>query len=277
MKRNAVARIVIYSIVILLLVALLLAGLGIGSFAFDLFFDSGDYQTGSSSVPADSIRNIKIEWGSGDIAIRTKDIDTISFTEEGDFSDDQQMVYSISGNTLTIRCAKSGIHVGFVKVTKKNLIVTVPSDWECGTMEIEVASADLCVENLTAETLDLETASGKCDFVNCNIQNMNVDTASGDISYTGTMQALDCNTASARFTGVFSNVPSRMELDCASGDYDITLPENAGFRVDMDALSGKFSSDFATTQADGAYICGDGRCKIEFDGASGDIIIRKAS
>lgn len=277
MKRNAIARIVIYSIVIVLLVALLLAGLGAGALVFHLSFDSGNYQTGSGSVSADSVRNVKISWASGDISIRTEDTDTITFTEEGSISDDQQMAYSLSGDTLTIRYEKSGIHIGFFKQQEKNLVITVPSDWECGTMEIEVASADLRVENLTSETLDLETASGKCDFVNCNIQNMNVDAASGDISYAGTLQTLDCDTASAQFTGVFSNVPGRMELDCASGDYDITLPENAGFRVDMDALSGKFSSDFATTHADGAYICGDGSCKIEFDGASGDITIRKAN
>lgn len=277
MKRNAIARIVIYSIVIFLLVALLLAGLEAGTLAFHLSFGSGDYQTGSGSVSAGSVRNVKIEWASGDITIRTEETDAITFTEEGNFSNDQQMAYSLSGDTLTIRYKKSGIHIGFFKQPEKNLVITVPSDWECRTMEIEVASAELRVENLTSETLDLETASGKCNFINCNTQNMNVDAASGDISYTGTMQTLDCDTASAKFTGVFSNVPSRMELDCASGDYDITLPDDAGFRVDMDALSGKFSSDFATTQADGAYICGDGSCKIEFDGASGDITIRKAS
>ena len=276
MKRNAIARIVIYSIIIVLLIALLLTGLGIGALRFDLSLGSEEYQTGHGSAAADSVRNLKIQWASGDIIIRTDDSDTIIFTEEGHFSDGQQMVYALSGDTLTIRYEKPGIHIGFLASSKKNLTITVPRNWVCSTLDIEVASAKLTAENLNTDTLNLETASGDCTFLACNITYMNVDAASGDITYEGTLDTLDCDTASARFLGVFSNVPSRMDLDCASGDYDITLPADAGFRVDIDALSGKFHSDFATTQSDGAYICGNGSCRIDFDGASGNITIRKA-
>ena len=66
-------------------------------------------------------------------------------------------------------------------------------------------------------------------------------------------------------------------MDSASGDLDISLPENAGFRVTIDALSGKFHSDFPATQNGNSYFYGNEACIIDFDGASGNVRIRKAN
>ena len=42
-------------------------------------------------------------------------------------------------------------------------------------------------------------------------------------------------------------------------------------------MSGNFDSDFTTTQRNGNYVAGDGRCHIEVDAMSGDVTIRKAA
>ena len=51
-----------------------------------------------------------------------------------------------------------------------------------------------------------------------------VDTASGNIYFEGTLNALDCDAASASCEIVVNNVPEYIEMEMASGDLNLTLP-----------------------------------------------------
>ena len=65
-------------------------------------------------------------------------------------------------------------------------------------------------------------------------------------------------------------------MDSMSGDLTLTLPEDAGFTVSLDAMSSDFSSDFPTVKKNKSYVCGDGHCKIEVSAMSGDVAILKS-
>lgn len=273
MRKNAIVRIVIYSLVILLLTGILLTGLGIGAFSFSLGLDSQNYIEGSGTADAHMIRRIQIQWASGNIHLETADTETIQFSESGS---GEPMVFEIKGDTLLIRYSRPSFSIGFISYANKDLTVTVPLDWNCEDLELEIASAGISINNWTIDECSLDTASGECTFSNCNVNTLNIDAASGSIRYTGSLNALDCDAASANFTGSFTNIPQKLEMDSASGDLDISLPENAGFRVTIDALSGKFHSDFPATQNGNSYFYGNEACIIDFDGASGNVRIRKA-
>lgn len=280
MKNNAIARIIIFSIVIVLLLGILLTGLGIGMFMIDFGSGSNAYATVEDSqvqIEPGDIRNIEIEWAAGNIDIQVADTDHIIVEESGTFSDSQKMVMNSSGDTLTILYAKPAFQIGFFSYTDKDLTVTVPVGWVCDDFSLEVASAKMTFENFQANKVDIDTASGACTFLNCNIGALDVDTASGAIRYEGTLNSLDCDAASGTFEGIFTVAPQRIDMDSASGDLDITLPEGSGFRVTIDALSGKFQSDFPTNSYNGSYTYGDERCIINFDGASGSVKIHKAA
>ena len=179
------------------------------------------------------------------------------------------MVYAINGDTLVLRYQKPAFRLGFLSLPAKTLTVQVPKDWVCQQLEVDVASAAVTVHSVTAQTVSADCASGTIQFVQCSISDLEIDTASGDIQYSGTLNTLDLDGASADFTGVFQNVPDSLDMDTASGDLDITLPADCGYQVDLDAASGDFDSDF------GGYSYGDGHCRIEVDAASGDLTIRK--
>lgn len=275
MKTNAIVRIVIYTLVILLLTGLLAAGLGIGQFAFHFGSTSGSYITGSGSADASEIRNLKIDWAAGAIRIISSDTDRITFSEEGEAGEDSRMVYEIKGSTLTIRYTESSFRIGFFSDPVKNLTVCVPADWQCSRLEVNAASAGLTVESLTADEMKINTASGECDFQSCTVGDLSISTASGSIRYTGTLDTLDCDAASAGVTAVFDNVPESINLDSASGALDITLPSDSSFRVTMDTMSGRFHSDFPTESSGKDYTCGTGGCRIDVDSMSGDVTIRE--
>ena len=93
--------------------------------------------------------------------------------------------------------------------------------------------------------------------------------------FTGTLDTMEYDAASADLHAVFHNVPRSLDMGTASGDMDITLPDGAGFTAEVDAMSGDFRSDFEYSQRDDRYISGDGSCRIDLSAMSGDVTIRK--
>ena len=274
MKRNAIARIIIYSLILVILVASLICGIAAGTFAVRVDYDSEAYTLGSGEVPAREIKAIEIEWAAGSITIETADTDLISFHETGD-NDADPMVYRQNGDKLTIQYQASKVFFGFSSSPSKDLVITVPKGWICSELTVDAASADLTVNNFTADEVELNMASGDSHFTDCVINELSLDCASGEVYYVGTLYTLDCDTASGKVAAVFDNIPKSINFDGASADLELTLPADAGFTVEMDALSGRFESDFETSKRNGNYISGNGACKIDVDGVSGSVTIHK--
>ena len=274
MKRNAIVRIVIFSLLILLLVTLLLVGLGISLFTYRVDYDAKTYSIGSGEFPAAALLDIEIEWASGSITVETADTDMITFREVGGQAS-EPMVYRQQGDKLIIQYQAPKVFVGFSASSSKDLVITVPYDWNCGKLSVDAASADLTVNGLQANDVELNMASGNSHFTDCRIVELELDCASGEVYYVGTLYTLEGDTASGNVTAIFYNIPRSIDFDGVSADLELTLPADAGFTVEMEALSGNFSSDFETVRHNGRYICGDGECKIDVDGVSGNVTIHK--
>lgn len=256
MKTNAIVRIVIYSIVLLLLVALLLAGLGIGTFMFQYNGGSSNYITGEGTVVAEQIEKLQIDWAAGSINIVTADTDVITFTENGYGGENDRMAYTQNGSTLKISYSKPAIQIGFVSLPSKDLTITVPKDWECKELELDGASLDIRIDGL-------------------NVKEFDIDGASNTVSFTGSFHSLSCDGASCEMNMVCLSKPSKIDMDGAACSLTLTLPQDCGFLVEIDGLSCDFDSDFAYTSGNGSYSSGDGYCKIDADGISCEIDIRK--
>lgn len=283
MKTNAIVRIVLYSIAILVLVSILAGALLLNTFIIDTdwssFFTSENTGTLASagSVSAEEIRDIEIEWAAGTITVEPGDVTEITFSETAGLAEKDQMIWSQKGDTLVIQFCKTRVYFGISIEAPKDLKIIVPKDWICGELEIDAASAEVQIKGISIDTVDFDGASGVCEFINCDVNHLDIDTASGDIYYTGTLIELDCDAASASCSLNLTNCPKRIDADMASGDLRITLPEDCGFTVNLDALSGDFTSDYSTTISNGKHIYGDGSCTINVSALSGDVMIYKES
>ena len=298
MKNNAIIRIIIWSIVIVLLLGLMgTAILGRNYFrsgrtilnpapaATEVALETPmEVLPNEDTVSLDpsQVQEIEIEWAAGAILIQPADVTEIRISES-DVSDEKYaMLWKLRDRELSIQFCEESIanfNFGITINTdlEKDLTIFVPRDWDCQSLEIDAASATVEINDLSIREVDIDTASGICRFDNCNVTQLDLDTASGDVTYVGDLDILDCDAASASVYAVLGNVPTRMDLDTMSGDLDITLPENAGFTVMMDAMSSDFTSDFETTMKNGHHIHGDGACRISVDAMSGDVVIRKAA
>ncbi|MBQ8833696.1 MAG: DUF4097 family beta strand repeat protein [Oscillospiraceae bacterium] len=298
MKRNAIIRIVLWSIVIALLLGIMVSVICGGSLFRGIYSllnnvtdtdgSGGELtleQTPLHILPSEEslifdpkdVEDLEIEWAAGSIILQPADVEEITITES-DVSDEKYaMRWKLVNRKLTIQFSEDTIFgIGITVNTKltKDLYIQVPRDWVCRSLEIDAASATLEVCDLTIGEVELDTASGVCRFDNCTVDSIDMDTASGDIRFSGSLNTLDFDGASAGIYAQLTNTPNRMDIDTMSGDLDLTLPADTGFIVSLDAMSGGFSSDFETTTKNGSYIHGDGRCRINVSAMSGDVIIR---
>lgn len=227
----------------------------------------------------DTVRGLEIDWVTGTIRIEAADVQQIQISETEVSDPRYEMHLKQNGRKLSIAFCQDekllNFGFGIHETVSKDLTILVPLDWECETLEVDTAAANLNVSNLVISKVDFDGASGVCEFVNCVVGELDLDTASGDVTFQGTLKALDCDAASASVTAVLDNVPSQVDMDSMSGDLDLTLPSTAGFTVTMDAMSSDFISDFAYTSRNGSYVCGDGACRITMDAMSGDVYIRE--
>lgn len=286
MKRNAIIRILLYSIAIFLLVGILASGLLLNTFIVNTdwssvfhseWYNTTGEQASAGFVSADEVKDIKIEWAAGSISIVPGVIDNILFSETQDLKEEDRMVFAQQGDTLIIRFTNIRANFGVSIDAPKDLIITVPQNWTGQELEIDAASASVYVTGLTFDTVDFDGASGNFRFEDCNVGTLDIDTASGDIHYSGTLQELDCDAVSASCTLALTNAPRSIDADMASGDLALTLPWDCGFSLKLDTLSGVFTSDFLTSTQNGKYIYRDGRCRINISVMSGDVNIKKAS
>lgn len=275
MKGKAIARIVLFSMIALVLLCVLLAGLGLSSFAKPVSSQIVSVQsTGEEHEFAPGeVSSIFISWASGDIDIQPADQDTVTVSEER--SGGSSMVVRHLGSTLEIEAGESKWRLGVGKSTQKDLSIRVPRDWLCQSLEISAAAADIRVDGLTITSVALNTASVNCVFTDCAVEKMQMNTASSDLDYSGVLKRLELKGASADCNLRLSDAPAAIGMNTASGDLNLTLPDNCGFTLNRSSLSGAFQSDFATTTENDRIVCGDGACQITFSSFSGDINIRK--
>ena len=283
MKTNAIVRIILFTIAILILAGILTVGLLGNLFMIRTDLDSliplaSDEMTTYGGVKASDVQNIDIEWVAGSITIEpAENIDHISVQET--VNDRYQMEMILDGNTLKIRYSQEDFKIiGFnsYNITgSKDLVITVPADWICNSLDIEAASSEVVVHDLTFNKVDFEGASGECSFTNCTVSQCDIETVSGNVCITGSVNIFSCEAVSADCRLELSNQPSSITVESISGDLELLLPADCGFSCSKDTVSGSFHTDFDCTSNGDVYVHGDGTCQIKVNAVSGDVQIQK--
>lgn len=197
--------------------------------------NAAQYTAGPVSLDAD-IQRLDIDWRSGSITVGYHDEDHISVTEENapTLGSSSALHYRLDGDTLRIRFAKSG-HLGTTSLRDKDLTLLLPRDAVLRNLSIETVSADISVQNITADDFDLESVSGKLELLDVH----------------------------------FSD---EMEAETVSGDVELHLADD-GFSARISTFTGTVHSDFPYSKVDNAYICGSGGPELDVETLSGNVEI----
>lgn len=257
MKRNAIARIIIYSVLALVLSGILFTALAVDGYMY-LFDneDEGTVVTGEeASIEAAQVRSLAIDWAAGTVEIRTADTDYITFSEQASENCKYKMAFELDDGTLSIRYRKGNIAIGFNhSIDKKDLIITVPEDWVCKELDFGGAGLQVSIQGLQVETIDL-------------------DGAGLEFSMDGGFQYFSCDGAGCELELTSTYCPTEINIDGAGCALELNLPTDAGFAVETDGLGCSFSSHLPYSGAVGNYYFGDRKCKVDVDGLGCEITI----
>lgn len=247
MKRNAIARIVIYSFLILFLTAILLGVIAADLFSFRQLNGSAVTE-GEVTFEAAQIEELSIDWAAGNVDIQITDTDQITLRETAPEDCKYKLTYEISGNTLKISYGSEIRFFGFgTTIPSKDLLITVPSNWVCKELEIDGAALEVSVNGLNAKAIEL-------------------DGAAMEFAYSGAFDTLDCDGAGCEMDIAARNSPNSITFDGAGCELKLSLPEDCGFAARLEGLGFSFDSDVQSYFENGAYRYGDGHCQIEAEG-----------
>jgi uncharacterized membrane protein len=301
---SRIVKIVILSVVAALLIILLVFGIAAQNV---IYFSAGRMmfgeQTGQvegtavSEFEADAgeIRNIRLDFVSESIKVVVTDEDTIRIEEKSsrELSKDAVMVAGVSGDTLS---AVSGlknkwmglfnlVDTGYIEVT-----LYVPADYQgnmglyssSGEIRVEQAKADtlrlssvsgaLYVGGAAAETFELDTTSGEIAVKGGSYGRVNADSVSGEILLQADrMESVQADTTSGSVVVEAGGMPQKIDVNTVSGSVDLLLPDNDGFTLDFDSVSGSLSNNFEMVN----NVHGNGDVTVSVDTVSGSLDITK--
>lgn len=306
MKVGAIVRIIIWLLVAAILTGLLVSilvfkevrlfgGSGIWGYQYD---NADRYTVGDGVVPG-SVNQLDIHWIAGSVTIRPYDGKQVKLEETGVQNDDGRLRYRVENGKLTVQYQKSGWTFGFWNKTgKKDLVVSVPSEMAKNLITVEISSVSaeatvkdivverkvkmeavsggLTLENVTAGACELENVSGKTELENVSIEELEIETVSGYVYGNGAIGSLDCEGVSANVKITTRERLKRMKVETVSGDVEVCIPENDGFTVKIQKVSGGFTSDFAVKAAGKTYTYGDGSADYSMETVSGNLRILKS-
>ena len=290
MKRNAIARIVIWSLVAVLLTSLLVVGI---SSSPSSFF-SGDWSLGTIGVTyknsalynvgggtvTDEFQSIKVNWTNGKINIEAYDGEDTVISETEVAEKENKLRWRVEDGVLKIQQMAAGMRFGLKQTPKKTLTVKIPSNVAEGLKAVtsDSVSAEVTITGISAsDKIEIDTVSGGANLKNIKTEKLDMDTVSGSIKAAGEFTELESDSVSGDVTVSSATPLKKLDCDSTSGNIRLTIPKNSGFTLKADTVSGDISCGLpAVSESKNRRVCGDGSADFETDTVSGDLIITSA-
>ena len=217
MKRNAIARIIIWSLVAVLLTSLLVVGISSSPSSFFTgdwslggigvtYKNSALYNVGGGTV-TDEFQNIKVNWTNGKINIEAYDGEDTVISETEVAEKENKLRWRVEDGVLKIQQMAAGMRFGLKQTPKKTLTVKIPSNVAEGLKAVtsDSVSAEVTITGISAsDKIEIDTVSGGANLKNIKTEKLDIDTVSGSIK------------AAGEFT--------ELESDSVSGDVTVFLP-----------------------------------------------------
>ena len=308
MKAGAIVRIILWGLVTAVLCAVLAGGLIYDGFDFPQislgtdgyrFSDVGTYSVGDITLDSNTVHSLDIEWVAGSIRIKKSDGDKLVVRESKLGHPDNELRWRIHNGQLQIRYCKPRIF-GLGSLSK-DLEILLPADMlldgvDLRTIAIENVSSRIEIRDIAAQAIEIESVSGNIHLINsdvgmlemenvsgtvqvlnCTLDKIETSTVSGNVSAEGTIRQVELEGVSARLDVISAVCPREITCKTVSGSLHLTIPENAGFVLSLDSLSGNlYAPEFSlTSHGSGKYICGDGTSFFEIESISGQVDIQK--
>ena len=290
MKRNAIARIIIWSLVAVLLTSLLVVGISSSPSSFFTgdwslggigvtYKNSALYNVGGGTV-TDEFQSIEVNWTNGKINIEAYDGEDTVISETEVEEKENKLRWRVEDGVLKIQQMAAGMRFGLKKTPKKTLTVKIPSSAaeKLKSVNTDSVSAEVNIIGVAAsDKIEIDTVSGGANLKNIKTEKLDIDTVSGSIKAAGEFTELESDSVSGDVTVSSATPLKKLDCDSTSGNIRLTIPKNSGFTLKADTVSGDISCGLpAVSESKNRRVCGDGSADFETDTVSGDLIITSA-
>lgn len=198
MKRNAIARIVIWSLVAVLLISLLIVGINVSPSSFFsgdwscgiigvTYKNSALYNVGGGTV-TDEFQSIKVNWTNGKINIESYDGEDTVISETEVAEKENKLRWRVEDGVLKIQQMAAGMRFGLKKTPKKTLTVKIPSSAaeKLKFVNTDSVSAEVNIIGVAASgKIEIDTVSGSAELKNIKTARLDIDTVSGEVNAEG--------------------------------------------------------------------------------------------
>lgn len=145
------------------------------------------------------VRNLDIEVAAGTVSVVTGNQEDI---EVRDYSTEFRYGVYMEGDTLKIEAPRE--YRMFSRDNNRELIVTIPEDYEFHEIDVEVKAGEFIAEKLVADSLDVDTDAGSARIEDGSVRKFSADCKAGEITYAGA-------------------ATDEIEADCSAGSIELEL------------------------------------------------------
>ncbi len=240
-------------------------------------FDDSQNYVGTSNYQVDSslISSIEIDWPNGEVKFipSTTNMWEINETCVVDLEDETKFQYYLDGTTIRIQYVAFGTLYDKYSVLNKSLEVKVPSSFE--RCKINLVASDCIISNVSMDSLTIVSISGDVLLENVKSNEQTIMTSSGSITCNSCeTYFITANSVSGSLLVRVDTIISSISFHSVSGDIQIYLDDNMGYKCDFTSVSGGYhTSKIEETK----YSYGAEDIKVTFDSISGSLSIRDLS
>lgn len=244
-------------------------------------FDNEYHADGEYAVAAEGVTSVRLDWIAGDILLVKGDGDSISISERSRDTLDAKnaLRYGVENNTLYVQYCEKG-HNAYLP--SKSLTLSLPAALFNGmsALSVDVASANLSVNGVSADSFEFDSASGSLAAAEIASKTVKLSAASGTIDFSGEFERINANTSSGDIrVESLAGAPSA-RVSAASGKLSL---EGAYSSVDANSASGDITLDNASVTGEADVESASGTLnlrgsfgKLELETSSGAIRARSS-
>lgn len=143
------------------------------------------------------------------------------------------------------------------------------------SIKLNTTSGKIDADNIKAVSVEVFSVSGKIELENIVADELNSGNTSGGVDADGNFKELSISTVSGKIEIEAEVCPQMANIDSTSADILMKIPENEGFEVQFDSVSGDIDSEFEKTGTSTKFRYGNGAARFKFGTVSGDVKIEK--
>ncbi|HGM3773450.1 TPA: DUF4097 domain-containing protein [Clostridioides difficile] len=261
-------------------------------------YNYDNYIVAKNESFSDKINDINVDWISGEVRIKRSDSNKIKLIQKipSNFSKKKLAKIMVDGDSLSIYDNSADIYSTYIRsntVEANTVSGAIGLSGNINKINLDTTSGHIDVAKLNSKNATLKSTSGEIQLSG-KIDVLNLETTNGDINLKDIYNKnLTCSSVSGKMnlSGVFSDIKaestssnikitsskmlSSLYCETTSANVDLSIPDNPGFTLNFDKVSGVLDSDFELNRHSDLYTYKNGITDLYLSTTNGNLTIIK--